>query len=139
MDSRIRCANCRRLFVASPRVKEQRYCSKKSCQRARKSLWQKRKMSADPDYRANQRSCQKQWQEKNPDYYRNYRSHHPLRAERNRLLQRRRNARRLIAKMDAIEPESALKAGTYYLLPAGDELIAKMDASTPKVFLIPMT
>ena len=44
MNQKIRCANpnCRRLFLPDPRVKGQRYCNKKACQRVRKRQWQRR-------------------------------------------------------------------------------------------------
>ena len=82
-----RCAHCGCLLDLNPRSKNQRYCGKKECQRARKRAWQKNKMATDPDYRANQRECNKAWQEKNRHYWRNYRKNHPEYAERNRLLQ----------------------------------------------------
>lgn len=51
MNDMIRCANpcCQRLFVPNPRVKNQRYCNRKNCQRVRKRLWQREKMAGDPD------------------------------------------------------------------------------------------
>ena len=73
----IRCAHCGCLFDPNPRVKNQRYCSDKECQRARKRLWQRRKLATDPDYKANQTDCQKTWREKNPDYWRKYRERNP--------------------------------------------------------------
>jgi hypothetical protein len=48
MRGRIRCAHCSCLFFPDPRVKNQRYCSSKECQRARKRLWQKEKLAHDP-------------------------------------------------------------------------------------------
>ena len=52
---KIRCAHCRCLFVPNHRIKNQRYCNKKECQRARKNAWQRQKLANDPDYKANQR------------------------------------------------------------------------------------
>jgi hypothetical protein len=138
MDPRIRCAHCRRLFQPNPRVKDQRYCSEKPCQRARKNLWQWQKLASDPDYQANQRECDRQWRKRHPDYWRLYRRRHPRSAERNRLFQRARNGKRrpppVIAKMDASKPSLSVIPGTYYLVPE----IAKMDALTRKVILIPV-
>jgi hypothetical protein len=104
MDPEIRCAapHCGRLFDPDPRVKGQRYCSEKACQRARKRKWQKEKLAVDPDYQANQRDCQSEWHRLHPDYYRKYRQAHPRYCERNTLLQNCRNAKaRVIATMDA--------------------------------------
>ena len=43
-----------------------------------------------------------------------------------------------LAKMDASNPLSSVKPGSYYLIPAKSDL-AKMDAYSPKYFLIPQT
>ncbi len=137
MNAKIQCAapHCGRLFDPNPRVKNQRYCGEKACQRARKREWQKQKLAVDPDYRANQRDCQIEWHRQNPDYYKKYRQDHPRYRERNTLLQSCRNAKaRVIAKMDALESAPFNKPGAFYLLP----LIAKMDASAQKVILIPI-
>jgi len=139
MNHMIRCAHCRRLILSNPRVKDQRYCSQKACQRARKTLWQRQKMATDPDYQLNQRDCQKDWKKRNHDYWRRYRSQHPGYITRNRLLQKHRDRRRRLhhlAKMDASEQIFAVKPGSYYLIPAKGHL-AKMDTLSQKVFLIP--
>jgi hypothetical protein len=120
-------------------VKNQLYCGKKECQRARKRIWQKRKMATDPDYRANQRACGKAWRDRNPDYWRNYRANHPGYAEKNRLLQKARRSRSelAVAKMDASAPDLLVRTGTYWLIP--DDGVAKMDALAHKVVLVPVT
>lgn len=136
MDRMIRCAHCGCLFEADPRVKNQKYCNKKECQRARKNLWQRQKIAHDSDYRDNQRDCQREWHKRHPDYWKKYRSKNKTYAKRNRLLQRYRNTKRrvrMIATMDASEPASFPGPGSYYLVP----VIATMDASAQKVILIP--
>jgi len=132
-----RCAHCGCLLDCNPRSKNQRYCGKKECQRARKRMWQKNKMATDPDYRANQKDCNKAWQEKNRNYWRDYRRRHPQYTERNRLLEFARRSRRRVAKMDASEKISSLKTGTYWLIP--EDGVAKMDAFAGKVLLVPVT
>lgn len=106
-----RCAHCGCPLDLNPRVKNQRYCEKKECQRARKRLWQKAKMATDPDYRANQQECNRAWRGRNRDYWRNYRKNHPRYVERNRLLQKARRHRR-VAKMDAFARKVVLVAVT---------------------------
>jgi hypothetical protein len=137
MSGLIRCSHCGRSVRANPRLREQRYCGDRRCQRARKTLWQRQKIATDADYQANQRDCQRRWRARNRDYWGRYRSRHPGYLERNRLLQRARNRKRRllqrIAKMDAFRPLSPKKAKTYYLIPQ----IAKMDALGQKVLLIP--
>lgn len=135
MNSEIPCSHCGRLFSCDPRVKNQRYCGEKDCQRARKRKWQKEKLGTDPDYKANQRACQIDWHKRHPGYYAIYRRDRPGCRERNNLLQCCRNAKaRVIAKMDASKSAPVNTPGAFYLLP----LIAKMDASPQKVLLIPL-
>ena len=137
MNGLIRCSHCGRSVRWNPRLREQRYCGDRRCQRARKTVWQRQKMATDADYQANQRDCQRRWRARNRDYWHHYRSRHPGYLERNRLLQRLRNRKhRLlegIAKMDAFRFLSPRKAKTYYLIPQ----VAKMDALAQKVLLIP--
>ena len=138
MSLTIQCVHCGRPFEPNPRVKNQRYCRDKDCQRARKRKWQKEKLLSDPDYQANQRDCQKQWHQRHPGYYKQYRDHHPQCKERNRLLQRYRNSRRrphqVIATMDAFKAAQTRHPAVFYLLP----LIATMDALAQKVIIIPI-
>ena len=65
---------------------------------------------------------------------------HPEYVERNRMLQQERRGRykREVAKMDASEPLSEIKTGSYYILPERVGMVAKMDASALKVRLILM-
>lgn len=105
MRGRIRCAHCSCLFFPDPRVKNQRYCSSKECQRARKRLWQKEKLAHDPDYRQNRRDSNEQWRSRNPDYWKNYRLKNPEYTRRNREHQKLRDSRTTegdLAKMDAL-------------------------------------
>lgn len=137
MCEKIRCAapHCRRLFVPDPRVRNQLYCGEKDCQRARRRKWQKEKLATDPDYKTNQADCQRQWRHRYPGYYKKYRQANPAYRRRNSLLQAYRNTKaRVIAKMDEFKPAPIKEPGVFYLLP----LIAKMDASAQKIFLIPM-
>ena len=139
MKPKNRCVHCRRLFIVNPRVKDQKYCSRDTCQRARKSRWQKRKMATDADYRQNQKDSQKLWQTQHPDYWRQYRHRHPQYCERNRMLQKQRDTKRRaqhLAKMDALKRLKSINPGTYYLIPCMGNL-AKMDVLTQKIKVIP--
>jgi hypothetical protein len=134
-----RCAACGGLFVPRRNVPQQGYCSKPACQRTRRRRWQRAKLKADADRRANQAAAQRRWREHHPDYWRRYRQHHPDAAERNREKQRQRNRRRRsagtgrappagFAKMDAYQAEKPLPSGTYRLVPVTPSGVAKMDA-----------
>jgi hypothetical protein len=113
MRDQIRCVHCSCLFFPDPRAKNQRYCGKKNCQRARKRLWQKEKLARDPDYKLNQRDSNEQWRDRHPDYWKDYRLSKPEYTRRNRELQKVRDGREID--------------------------LAKMDASAVKVHLIPVT
>jgi hypothetical protein len=141
------CPCCQKPFTPYRHVPDQRYCEKRGCQRARKREWERRKLAADPDYRATRVESQRTWLESRTDYWREYRASHPEAADRNRERQRERNRRRrhppdtpeappeasVIAKTDAYPsgcPDSALPSGRYALVFVGDEspgLIAKKD------------
>lgn len=143
------CINCGRDFPRSPRHKNQNYCQRKSCQRAKNADWQRNRMRTDPEYRAGQKLSQKKWVSGNPDYWKQYRARNPESAERNRLLQRVRNQKRrghhgsepgaresVIAKMDASKQEKPGKfklMGQYWLVP----MIAKMDPLKANIVAIP--
>jgi len=128
------CACCGKLFTT--RNASHLYCYDATCQRTRKSRWQKRKLTTDPAYRENQADARRRWQEKHSDYWRTYRKHHPRYEAHNREQQRQRNSRRrggilptavavpVIAKMDASVP---VKSGTYRLIAMDSPLIANMD------------
>jgi hypothetical protein len=142
MNRTCRCAHCCRHFLPDPRVKTQRFCSNKRCQRARKAQWQRAKLATDPDYQANQRDCQQRWYHQHPQYWRQYRQQHADSRERNRLLQQHRDHKRRLrrlAKMDAFEPVTAIQPGIYHLIPVVGPHLAKMDVLSQKCHVIPMT
>ena len=132
-----RCAACGCLFVPRRNVPQQRYCAKRACQRTRRRRWQRQKLKADADYRANQAAAQQRWRARHPDYWRRYRQSHPAYATRNRERQRQRNRRRRsadtgpspprIAKMDACPAQTPVRSGTCRLVPVSAEGVAKMD------------
>ena len=130
------CASCGEKFIRNPRSPNQSYCSKKECQRMRKSLWQKSRMKKDSTYRNNQRLSWKEWARQHPEYWKEYRKKHSDKTRRNSMMQTIRNRRRrrpeLIAKMDALEMPRIKPSGTYYLVP----MIAKMDALKVNIFEI---
>ena len=141
MNHKPRCAHCRHLFVPNPRVKVQRFCAQPSCQRARKTQWQRNKMATDPDYQANQRESQSAWRTQHPGYWRAYRQRRPDYGERNRILQRHRDYKRRpkpLANMDVLEPVTFIQPGMYHLIPAVGDHLAKMDALSQKCRVIPI-
>lgn len=142
MEPKKRCRNinCRRVLNLNPRVKNHGYCGRKACQGVRKRRWQQQKMTTDPCYKDNQKDAQKKWRAANPGYWRNYRREHTTYCERNRLLQKNRDAcrrARHLAKMDALENLNHIKPAGYYYIASTPSDLANMDASIQKVLLIP--
>jgi hypothetical protein len=117
------CSHCAAIFDGSPRHKNQAYCMKPKCRKAKKAQWQRHKMQTDPDYRFNQRLSNKKWASANPGYWKVYRRKNPEKAQRNTILQSIRN-RRARAKKAGAKMDASL-------------FIAKMDAL--KVNIIPLS
>jgi hypothetical protein len=142
----IQCCHCGGFFPRCPRHKEQYYCMKPACRRARKAAWKRQKMRTDPDYRLNQKLSNRKWAEANPGYWKAYRKGNPQKTERNRMLQRIRNRRRskkgapdatagspLIAKVDRSASHRIKVAGQFWMVP----VIAKGDAVRVYMYEIP--
>ena len=131
------CVNCCDFFPPSPRHKNQSYCMKPECRRAKKAAWKRTKMRTDAKFRQDQRLSNQKWAHNNRDYWSRYRQRNPDKADRNRILQRIRNKRRaarrskctgqdpvLIAKVDASTSQNFNLIGQFWLVP----IIAKVDA-----------
>jgi len=137
------CKHCGESFTPCRSVPGQEYCSNLSCQRARKRVWQKKKLASDPDYSDNQKSSQQAWRARNPSYMREYRARSRAYTERNRLQQRHRNQRRknllvtgsvlpsssssLIVKMDELKAFLAGLFMPFRHTPFDPRFIVKMD------------
>lgn len=142
----IQCWHCGDFFLKSPRHKQQCYCMKAACRRARKAAWKRKKMREDPEYRLNQKTSNKQWAKAKPGYWKMYRKRNPEKAERNRILQVLRNRSRsrrggrdprgdrsLIAKVDTSIPKRIKVFGEFYMVP----VIAKVDSLKVYMYEIP--
>ena len=139
MKSTRLCLGCGKAFVPLLHVPRQRYCPSEQCQRARRRDWQRNRLRNDSDYRDNQARAQEKWRAGHPDYWRKYRAAHPAYRERNRSMQRLRNARRSvrpIAKMDAIRVPRPLDSGFYLLSHADGADVAKMNAWTVHIAVL---
>lgn len=101
MQKRKRCRNkdCCEPFTPCPQVPNQKYCSKKECQRARKREWNRKKLESDEDYREARRDAQKNWRKKNPDYWKQYRARQKNYVQKNRQQQRTRNRKRQLVDL----------------------------------------
>ncbi len=131
------CVNCCDFFSPSARHKNQSYCMKPECRRAKKAAWKRTKMRTDAKFCQDQRLSNQKWAQNNRDYWTRYRQRNPHKANRNRILQRIRNKHRdasrskctgqnpgLIAKVDASTYQNFNMIGQFWLVP----IIAKVDA-----------
>ncbi len=138
------CIHCGKEFIPNHRIRNQRYCSNKKCQQARKNRWQRKQMAKDAAYRDNQEWSWKRWQAAHKGYMREYRAKHPEYVTRNRYLQGIRDAKkrkdpagRILVKMDALAKGFNSRRGKLFrLVPEDDRNLVKMDALT--VRLIPL-
>lgn len=141
------CLSCYRKFKPCPTVKDQKYCSKPKCQKARKNLWRKNKLASDPDYKLNQYDSQKRWSSKNEGYWTNYRESHEEYENRNRALQKIRNLKQkqtsknfnlktVIAKSDELKHTKSRLSGYYSLIPINNVQIAKSDELVVKIDVV---
>jgi hypothetical protein len=129
----IRCKHCGREVPANPRVKDQGYCARPECQKARKRCWLQRKLAQDPDYGQMRRDSRRKWRQEHPDYWRRWRRGHRDYVERNRILQGVRNKKRRVCKqgdckVDAFKPPVNTEESGMV-----SSLIAKYDALAEKV------
>jgi len=96
MISKITCLHCGKEVPRNPRLKNQKYCPAKECQRARMRTWKNKQYKKNIKYHERSLSLQKVWRSKYPAdrYQRDYRKTHSEYVMRNRDLQRERNKKR---------------------------------------------
>jgi RNase P protein component len=141
------CVNCYDFFPPSPRHKNQSYCMKPECRRAKKAAWKRTQMRINANFCQDQRLSNQKWVQNNRDYWTRYRKRNPDKADRNRILQRIRNKRRaanrskcagqdpvMIAKVDASTCHNYNMIGQFWLVP----IIAKVDALKVNIVEVPV-
>jgi len=67
-----RCINCGRMFYPQKHIKNQRYCSRKECQNARKKEWAKYRLKHDKNYKTYRKAIHDKWKINHPYYWRYY-------------------------------------------------------------------
>lgn len=141
MAKRIKCHHCGQLVRENRRLKGcQRYCGSAACQRARRNLWERKKLRTDSEYRERRKSAKEKWRKSKPlhAYQRDYRAKHQEYVENSRSAQQGRNQRRKgsvsmhqIVKTDALNSVLLVSTGFYALYPcenASGKNIVKTDA-----------
>lgn len=98
------CRKCHDLFLPDPRswrptgkdhvpTSSQHFCAKRECRRESDCQSHRAHVRKNPCYRVKQLMSARRWRKKNSGYWRRRRRNHPEVAERNRVLQRRRDAK----------------------------------------------
>jgi hypothetical protein len=75
---------------------DQSVCSQRECQRRRRTEYHRRRIATDPEYAEVVRDSRRKWREAHLDYQKTYRQSHADAVERNRQLQRRRDAQQRV-------------------------------------------
>jgi hypothetical protein len=86
------CRYCHQSFQPSKFHSRQNACSQPECQRRRRAEYHRRRIDTDPEYAEVVRDSRRKWRERHPAYQKTYRQTHPTSVERNRDLQRQRDA-----------------------------------------------
>ena len=88
------CRYCQQAFEPSKVRADQRVCSQPECQRRRRADYHRRKIATDAEYAQVVRDSQRKWRHTHPDFQKTYWQSHPVAADRNRHMQRRRDRHR---------------------------------------------
>ena len=145
------CLHCGKLVSRNPRIKNQKYCSSRECQNARRCLTNKTRAKRSSESRSLRQARNARWRDNFPShqYQKEYRDKHPEYVARNGQLQSERNKRRqrylssMIVKtyaslprplLDGIYTTFAVKSGKIVKTYA---LLAQMQAITKKGLLFP--
>jgi hypothetical protein len=75
---------------------DQRVCSQPDCRRRHRTEYHRRRIATDPEYAEIVRDSRRKWREAHPGYQKTYWQSHPAAVERNRQLQRQRDAHRRV-------------------------------------------
>lgn len=127
MISTFICHHCGRTCRCNPRVKDQKYCSAKACQQARKNTWGKTEYQTNETHRQKRLMSQKRCYKarKGDVYMQKYREDHIGYKERNRELQKIRNLKNRKEPLAKIVNTDALS-----LQPSIDGVYALMQVTT---------
>jgi hypothetical protein len=137
------CQHCGRELRRNKRLKhlQQRYCNEKSCQKARKRLFDRNKYHTDVSYRTKKLEASRNRLKGRADpgarseYQRAYRASHPDYVHDNRKKQRVRNARRtgkLVPEAQIVNPDTLMlqypdSESIYAMIPVEYEKIVNPD------------
>lgn len=121
MTSTFICQHCGRTCRCNTRVKNQKYCSRKECQQARKRKWDKTHYHSNKTYREKRLASQKVWRENRPQdkYQKAYRERHPEYVKRCCELQKERYKKRRESERKALD-QKIVNTDAIFTQPKGD-------------------
>jgi hypothetical protein len=99
-----RCINCGCKFYPQKHIANQKYCSKKECQNARRREWMRHKLKHDYDYKANRKEAQYRWRINNSDYWSGYKKNMSTKqkVKMNKTVSKKPTLKILVAKSTLI-------------------------------------
>ena len=99
MSQSRRCPYCQSSFLPSVYRPQQSVCSRRECQRRRRTEYHRKKLATDPEYHQVALESQKQWRDEHPDYQKQRRRENPQAVEGNRQRQRQRDQKRRLGRL----------------------------------------
>jgi hypothetical protein len=136
------CPHCKQEFSPDRFHPEQVVCSFPLCQRRRRTEYHRRKIEADPAYRALREDSRTYWNERNPDYQKQYRARtkgektvgNKLEGAREEVLRLLRSVKNTSGKNNSAPTVSRCLVAVL-LAAAGDASTTKNNLATTKLIV----
>ena len=116
-------------------------CGRPECQKQRRAEYHRQRIAADPEYAEVVRDSRRKWRQSHADYQQQYRQSHPAAVERNRQLQRARDARRraqFLVKNNLALDLKRCSAEAWLIGPAARDLVKNNLASCQMFIFQPL-
>ena len=116
-------------------------CGRPECQKQRRAEYHRQRIAADPEYAEVVRDSRRKWRQSHADYQQQYRQSHPVAVERNRQLQRARDARRraqFLVKNNLALDLKRCSAEAWLIGPAARDLVKNNLASCQMFIFQPL-
>jgi len=116
-------------------------CGRPECQKQRRAEYHRQRIAADPEYGEVVRDSRRKWRQSHADYQQQYRHSHPAAVERNRQLQRARDARRraqFLVKNNLALDLKRCSAEAWLIGPAARDLVKNNLASCQMFIFQPL-
>lgn len=135
----LRCPYCHQPFTPSIYNRNQKVCSRPSCQFRRRQESRQSQLKRDPEYREICQDSRRKWREQHgAAYMRQYRQDHPDYQTQNRRQQsnrdQRRQARNLVKNNAALDLKTASRE-VFLITPSSADLVKNNSAFWAKVLI----